>query len=658
MRVAVKRVSVWLGGAALTLALSATPHPATAFELFGKKFFEKSDEEKAADVIGEPQNYTVEIQVSGDDDDLRDAVEGASSLYADRDEPASGASGLLAKARNDYKRILNTMYAQGRYGPTISIRVDGREAADLPPDTTLPDPAAVVVSVEPGPEFRFGKAEILRRAPPATNRFDEVEAPEKQGFVSGEVAKSGAIIGAGRLQVEAWRQQGHPKAAVAEQRVVAAHDQNIVDATLNIDPGPYAVYGPVTVQGTDRMVPEFVAFMAGLTPGAEYDPDDLKRASDRYARLDVFRAARLQEADAVNPDGTLPITVIAQERPLRRFGVGASYSTLDGAGIEAYWLHRNLFGRAERLRFDARVAGVGGTNNGSGEFSADPADLTYRLGATFTKPGVYTPDTDFVASLIGDREVLEPYTRTGVNAQVGFTQIFDERLSGKIFAEAGYDHFLEEPFDDREREFVSVGLLGGLTYDDRNNKTNATQGYYLDLQARPYYEIEYGNPTLQLIAEGRTYFGFGEDDPFVLAGRLKIGSLLGPDLDEAAPDRLFFAGGGGSVRGYAYRNIGLPVSEADGGDDGDVSGGKSLVEGSLEARVKVTQAIGLVGFVDAGTVGAESFPKFDEDIKIGTGVGLRYLTGLGPIRLDVAVPVDPGENDPSFAFYVGIGQAF
>ncbi len=642
--------------ATLCTGLVLAPAPASAFELFGIHLWgERKDPN--ADVIGDPQPYTVEITVSGENDDIEGAVRGASTLWADRDRPASGEAGLIAKARGDYKRLLYALYGQGRYGPTISILVDGREAANLPPDTVLSSPASVVVSVDPGPEFRFGETKIVNRASPPVDEDDEVDLPEDQGFEPGEVARSGAVIAAGRLSVEAWRQQGHPKAEVANQRVEAAHDRDIVDAELTIDPGARAVYGPVSVSGTDRMDPEFVAFMTGLEPGVEYDPDDLKRASDRLTRLDVFRAARLQEAEAINPDGTLPISVIVQERPLRRFGFGASYSTVDGAGVEAYWLHRNLFGHAERLRLDAKVAGAGGAGTAGG-FNADPTELTYRVGATFTKPGIYTPDTDFVASLFGDREVLLPYTRTGVNAQVGFTHLFTEDLSARLFAEGGYDQFLEEAFDDREREFVSAGFLAGLTYDGRNDKTNATEGYYLDLVARPYYEFEYGNPTMQMTAEGRTYFGFGEDDPFVLAGRLKIGTIFGAPLDETAPDRLFFAGGGGSVRGYAYRNIGIPVVDENGDETDDVSGGRSLIEGSVEARVKVTKAIGLVGFVDAGYVGADSFPAFNEDLKIGAGVGLRYQTGLGPIRLDVAMPVDPNENDPDFAFYVGIGQAF
>ncbi|WP_246666035.1 autotransporter assembly complex family protein [Aquamicrobium sp. LC103] len=614
--------------------------PAHSFELFGIKLFGGNKEAEEELTIGEPQPYNVDFAVA-DTDGLESKLKSASSLWGDREDPASGAAGLIAKARSDYRRLLATLYSEGRYGGTISIRIDGREAADLPPDATLANPAAVLVSVDPGPLFHFGEAAIVNEAPPPTNRKDSVDNPH-EGFMPGEVARSGTILRAERLSVEAWRQQGHAKARVADRRVEAAHNTDIVNARIALDPGRKAYYGPVTVDGTERMDPQFVAWMTGLRQGEEYDPDDIERASKRIARLDVFRAARFQEADMIGENGLLPITMIVQERLPRRFGVGGTYSTVDGLGLESFWLHRNLFGRAERLRFDAKVAGIGKTFK--------PEEFTYRFGPTFVKPGVFTPDTDFTTSLIGDREVLDAYTRTAVTGTAGFTHIFTEELSGKLLLSGGHAQFEDDEFG--TRDFTTVGLLGGLTYDSRDNPADATSGFYVDTVLEPFYEFQYGNGAFKATAEGRAYFGFGEKNRFVLAGRLKVGALIGPETAEISPDKLFFAGGGGSVRGYAYRNIGVRTP------DGNIIGGRSLAEASVEARVRVTNSIGLVGFVDAGYVDEDTVPSFNEDLRIGVGAGLRYLTGLGPIRLDVAVPLDRRSGDPSVAFYVGIGQAF
>lgn len=382
--------------------------------------------------------------------------------------------------------------------------------------------------------------------------------------------------------------------------------------------------------------------MTGLRQGEEYDPDDLTRAGTRIARLDVFRAARFQEAEMIGPDGLLPITYIVQERLPRRFGVGGSWSSVDGLGLEAFWMHRNLFGRAERLRIEGKVAGIGQTFK--------PDEFTYRVGASFVKPGVYTPDTDFSASLYGDREVLEPYTRTAVTGMAGFSHLFSEELSAKLFAKGGHARFDDDEFG--RRDFTTFGLTGSLAFDNRDNPADTTEGVFLEGTIEPFYEFQYGNAAVKATAEARAYYGFGADNRFVLAGRLKLGMLAGASIAELPPDMLFFAGGGGSVRGYAYRNIGVPTAA------GNVIGGRSLAEASVEARVRVTDSIGIVGFADAGYVGEDTIPGFSEDVRVGVGAGLRYITALGPIRLDVAVPLDRRAGDPSVAFYVGIGQAF
>ena len=189
-------LSSWRFRAVTTIVLVgfAIGQPAAAFELFGIKFFERKNAEDTDDVIGEPQNYTVDFQIPGADSDTVDALQGASTLWQDREKPASGAAGLIAKARGDYRRLLATLYSQARYGGTISILIDGREAADLAPDAQLADPASVRVTVDPGPLFHFGQAEIVNQAPPPADSDDEVDLPAKKGFVTGGLARSGVVL--------------------------------------------------------------------------------------------------------------------------------------------------------------------------------------------------------------------------------------------------------------------------------------------------------------------------------------------------------------------------------------------------------------------------------------------------------------------------------
>jgi translocation and assembly module TamA len=607
----------------LAAATGLATVPVAGFELFGMKFFE--DESDADAVIADPQPYTVDVQVPGGGE-AEAAVRGASSLVGDAEEPASGAAGLLASARGDYRRILAALYDEGYYGGSVNILVGGQEAANLPPDIDLPDPVAVSILVNPGPLFRFNRVDIVNMAPPTADVWDQVE-----------IARSSIVLQSEELALEAWREQGYATAAIADREVVADHATNLVDVTITVNPGPRAAFGAVTVRGTERMNPEFVRQQTGLRVGEEYDPDELERAQKRLDRLEVFGTARFEAAQAVGADGLLPYDLVVQELPGRRFGVGANYSSIDGIGVEAFHLWRNLFGQAERLRLDARIAGIG--------YPVDTGEFDYFFGGTFTKPGVWTPDTDLVATVSAERTVYPTFTETSA---MGLTHI----LSDQITFEGGAQ-FERSRFDDDfgTRDFTIAGVYAGATLDFRDDTVDPTSGWFAQVNLEPYYELNYGNAQARLVVEGRTYFGFGEDDPFVLAGRVRAGALLGPELDEIPPDKLFFAGGGGSVRGYGYKSIGVENG------DGDVTGGRYLLEASLEARAKVTETIGVVGFVDGGYVAADTFPGLD-DLYLGAGVGVRYYTGFGPIRLDVAVPLNKRSGDADYAIYAGIGQSF
>lgn len=623
----------WLAVACLLAAVWGPVLPAQAQAL------PPADDD--APTIGQPLPYSVTWVLEGDQS-LEDTLRGASALWRDRDDPASGVGGLLAKARGDYRRLLSALYDEGHYGGVISISVNGREVADLRTGDAIVEPVAVTVTVRPGPPFLFGKAEIVNAAPPPLDPSDEVETPESVGFLPGAPARSSVVLRAEALAVEAWRQQGHAKAEVADRRLTALHDRSLLDATISISPGPKAVYGETIVNGTRALDPEFVAWMADLPPGEEFDPDDIERANKRLTRLGVFSALRVEEAQAVEPSGTLPIGIFVQERKPRRIGIGASFDTVDGLGIEGSWLHRNLFGRAEQLRFDLRVGGI--------TESLDPEAFDYRFATTFVRPGIITPDTSQITSFEAEREVLEAYTREALYAETGFEHRPSDELTWRAMLNGGVAGFDDDVFG--EREFAHLGVFGEVTYDTRDSNRDPARGVFAQVLLDPFYEFNFGNAAVRTTVEGRGYASLAPDDRLVFASRIKLGSLVGSPISETAPDKLFFAGGGGSVRGYAYRNIGVPAA----GDE--IIGGRSLIEVSAEMRARITDTIGIAAFADAGYVDPDPLPDFAGDLRIGVGAGLRYYTAFAPIRLDVAFPLDPGPGDPDVAFYIGLGQAF
>jgi len=618
--------------------MAATVPPVSGFEFFGIKLFEDQSEKDADAVIADPVPYNVTFNTTGAEKDIADIIRNSSDLGAGQNEPASGVAGLVAKARGDYRRILGSLYDQGYYGGTVSITLNGVEAAKVAPDAKMTRPVAVAIAVNPGPLFHFRNVSIVNRAPASGDPNDRSPTPESLGFVMGGVARGTIVLRAEQAQIEAWRRLSYAKASAGERKVVADHRANALDVVITIDPGRQAAFGEVTVTGTERMDPEFVRQQTGLAVGEPFSPDAVSRAQKRLARLEVFRSIRLEAAESIGIDGLLPYNIIVQEQALHRFGAGATFSTVDGLGFEGFWLKRNLFGRAERIRLDAKVAGIA--------FPINTAQFDYAFGGTFTKPGFLTPDTDLIAAVSAERTFLDNYTETSLTARAGLTHY----LSDEITLEGGLA-YKRARFDDDfgTRDFSTLSAYGGGTFDNRDDKTDAHSGWYLNGRVEPFYDLNYGVFAAQTMAEARTYFALG--DSIVLAGRVKAGLVVGPSLAEIPPDKLFFAGGGGSVRGYGFRSIGVD------GPNGTTTGGRYLLEGSVEARYRFNNDFGAVAFVDGGYVAADTFPDISQ-LRLGAGVGLRYYTGLGPLRLDVAIPLNKRSGDPNYALYLGIGQAF
>ena len=622
----------------MLLVCSFFASSAQAFELFGIRFFESQSDQGAPSP--DAQRYEIEFQVAGGDEDQRERLQAASQLYSERENPPPSSAALVARGRGDYSRLLAALYAEGRYGGTIAITVAGQPVEAVPVDAVLPDPVPIRVTVDPGPLFTFGELRIAGRPGPIPDDNDVPPTPEELGLVPGAPAKSTIVLQSETALINSWRELGHPTAKIARRQTVARHATNQLDVTIIVEPRPRAVYGELRVTGTDRMDPAFVARQTGLEPGETFDPDDIELGKEQLRRLDVFQSVQFVEAEQVGPDGTLPMTIQVTERPLRIFGISLTHSTLEGAGVGGYWQHRNLFGQAERLRVEGRVARIG-------ENSVE--DYDYFVGATIVKPGVFTPFTDLTVRVFAEQERPETYLARRTAAKTSLSHRFSDTVSGSagVSFEASR---IEDPLG--TRNFLLASLPGEIVYDSRDDELNPTEGVRLMFRAEPFHEFERQNTAIITEAGASAYFALDDESRFILAGRARVGSIAGAGRDEIPANRLFFAGGGGSIRGYGYKNVGPRLPS------GEVVGGRSYVDGSLELRTQITDQIGFVPFVDFGNAFVSSFPDFSQDLRVGAGAGIRYFTGIGPIRVDVAVPLNPRPGDPDFAIYMGLGQSY
>lgn len=613
------------------LGLAFAVPQAQAFEIFGFKFFEP-EEDQSVELI-DPLPYSVAIQVNGGGEVLQNVIERSSVLFRNQDRAAPGRAGLLSRANGDYGRLVDALYSLGYFGGEVSIRINGAEVSELPLDVNLPTPSPVQIVINPGEIYTFGVAEV-------TNIFPGTDLSEF-GFETGAPALSGAVRDAGRTAVVEWQEAGYAKADIPQTDIVADHNRQMLNARLAVVSGPKVTYGPLTIEGTNRVRHDYLAYMADLPKGETYSPKQIAEARKRLLKLDAFGVVEIEESEELGPDNSMPLNLNVQDRPPRRFGVGATISTLDGGGVEGFWLHRNILSRAERLRFDVSVDGIGR--------SLDPTDYDYSLGTTFIKPGALTPDTDFKLAVELSQEKLDNYTSLAFGLTAGFSSIINERLTGELGLS-----FERSRIDDQlgRRQFTLYGIDGGLTYERRDVPLDATKGYFLDLSAFPFYDSKSGNTGVRSAAEARVYTTLGQSEKFVLAGRAKIGAVAGVSLTQAPPQLLFFSGGGGSVRGFQYQSNGVTLP------GGQEVGGRSLIELSGEIRTKINDSFGVVGFIDGGLVGPDPTPDFNQPFKVGVGVGLRWRTGLGPLRVDVARAVNRTGSDPIVGVYIGLGQAF
>ncbi|UOA28632.1 autotransporter assembly complex family protein [Pseudosulfitobacter sp. DSM 107133] len=568
--------------------------------------------------------------VASSDKKLREALEQASLTVAAADNPETTPRAALAAAGADYARLVRTLYAMGYYSGVVNIKLDGREAASIPTFNVPAQISQATITVNPGPLFSLGQARIAPLAPGDTPPDDFRTGAPARSTVLQETVDSG---------VAGWRNAGHAKVALSQQSVTANHAQNTLAVRLGLAPGPRVTFGRLVQTNDSAVRADRIARIAGFPEGAVFSPAELETVAKRLRRTGAFSSVSLTEAETLRNGNVLDVPLALVDAKPRRFGFGAEISSTEGLTLSSYWMHRNLLGGAERLRVDGEISGIGGQSGG----------VDYSLGARLNSPAFFGTDTDgFVYGSISD-ETEENYDLQQARFGVGASRIYSDHFQAEVALELRYEVTNDDFYGERSFLFLNAPL--SATWDHRDDILNPTGGYYLKAEAMPFVRLDETDVGARFFADGRIFRAVGQEKRLVFAGRVQVGSTVGADLADLPPDFLFFSGGGGTVRGQPYQSLGVDLGGT------DLSGGKSFVGLSGEVRASITDTIGLVGFVDAGFISADGLFADAGDWHAGAGLGLRYNTGIGPIRLDVAAPVG-GDTGDGVQFYVGIGQSF
>jgi translocation and assembly module TamA len=557
------------------------------------------------------------VEIVGVDDDTRDGVE---RVLPDRERPTSlfDAERLAEEAAG---RALAFMRSEGWYAATVEAK-----AEDAPPRAQ--------VLIEPGARFAFAAPEV--RFEGAIDETSAAAARKEIAIIAaGKPARAGDVLTAEAAAIAALRENGYANAKALPRRNVVDHATNTMSTALAFDAGERIRLGAVSVEPSTALRPAFAARAATWKPGDYFDPERLQQLRRDLASTGAFSVVGTKLAPQAGADGLTDVIISLEEAKPRVLELGVGWSTTEGVGLEAEWTRRNVTRRADSLS----VRTVLGEEQQS-------------LTAELKRPNAFGPGRAVQVSSGVSHDSTGPFERNGVFVSSAINAADRLRYAISYGVTASADFYSQS--EGVENAYVLTGF-GEIRRDETDTPLDARKGYLLQLRLEP--SISTGDATvafLRTVAQARVYHTLNGADRYTLAARTRLGWVepISGDDNDLPLDRRFYAGGGGSVRGYAFNSI-YPEQRL---RLGIAPGGQGLAEVSGEVRARFTKTLGGVAFIDGGN----AFQTFDEagDMRWGVGVGARYDLGFAPLRFDIAVPLDPRPQDDKVAFYVSIGQAF
>lgn len=554
-----------------------------------------------------------------------------SALVEGRGKTVPSLAELQRRARTDTELLGRLLRAEGYYDPEISIEVDPAARDGV---------VQVIASVDTGPRYILGDIVITVDDEAQRGLVEEkLGLAEKQPLVA-ETFNSALD----RLRL-GLGESGFPFAEVESPDILVDHDTRTASYTIDVKLGGSSRFGQIHVEGDPLFSAKHIGRLARFKPGDPYDTraiEDLRRAL--IATGLVSTVSITPEQQPASADGTTPVDLAVQltPAPQRTLAGQIGYSTTDGFRIEASWQHRNLIRPQGQVTF----RGVLGTQEQRVSADLRRSNWKQRDRTLAVRAEASVEDRDaYYARTIGFSGYVERETN------LIWQKAWVYRIGAEFVASDERDRSLRiAPGFAPLRTFLVAAAPVQITYDGSDDLLDPKRGYRLTGWVSPEATFQdgfFGYTRAQI--DGSAYLPM-MDDKLVFAGRGRFGTIFGATRSRIAPTRRFYAGGGGSVRGYGYQDVG-PQDE-----EGDPLGGRSLMEFSIEARYRFGN-FGVVPFVDAGQIDTRPYPRF-RDLQFGAGIGARYYTNFGPIRLDVATPLNRQKGDSRIAVYVSIGQAF
>jgi translocation and assembly module TamA len=510
--------------------------------------------------------------------------------------------------------LLKALHARGYYAAEIDFEKG---------ETSL----SGQYNIEYGPQYKISYLNII---PDMYAAALPDEAPQENDILDAEII----LAAQDALRSNIGKDRCYFDISVTNQvRLNRSNSSGAVELLANV--GREGSFGEIIFTGNDSVKESYLRRLLPWKEGECFRREKLESYKTALLQSGLFAQVETTlPENGPDANGNIPVNLQLKERAQRTIGAGLTYYSDEGLGGVLSWEHRNLFGAAEKLKTELNVSA-----------------LKQSLGADFSKPYFMRETQTLTLNTELRRQNTDAFEELAADLGASISRKFGKHLSASTGVEASLLRINDNTLNTTE----TYGLLSApqtLSYDTRDDTLDPKKGVNVTLAGEPFFDIlGEADPFFKVQATGSGYISFGESQIVTLAAKGSIGTIQGADVDSAPATERFYAGGGGSVRGYGYQEVGPQRN-------GDPSGGLSLATMSLELRSRFTDKLGGVAFIDTGSVSEESTPDFN-NLAIGAGVGIRYYTSFGPIRFDVATPLTQKEDlDQNYQFYISIGQAF
>ncbi|OOL19760.1 membrane protein [Bombella intestini] len=654
------------------------------------------------ELVRHPLPYTT-VVVPTADKDVTAGMAAASQLVSLQATKNVGPYALAGRIREDYGRLQGALQSRGYYGGhvTVTVQAEGKTI-----DGHAPDLAGFLASIRSGvtvtirlgavlgEQFTVGQIIVVEDDEgdgkevaageqqqihgPAVRKVLTLSKGERDslGMESGAPAVAADVLAIQGRLLGHLQEEGYGLSSVQAPQAILHPERKQIDVQIRMKRGPKLVIGPMALNGLQRVKPDYIRRRMLLREGQLYQPSVLEQARLDLGSTGLFASVVQKNGDKVLPlpeqkvppqgertphkkvvtqhppagvDGALPIDFDFTEGKRHRLTGDVGYSTDLGGRAGVSWLHRNLLGRGEQLRVAAMATGLGGTAQ---------QGLGYDGYVDFMKPDFLQRSQALDLRVEAIRQLLYSYRQTALLVQGRVERPLWKDFSGSAGVTLEQEHIRQFG---RRADYFIASIPVKLDYDGTHRSSPiepATHGFRVSLGVTPSISMEHKTSFfIPMNMQASTYFdlthvGLTKPGNSIIAVRVMVGSIQGASTWNLPPDQRLYAGGPGSIRGFRYQGVGPQY-----GTTKYAIGGTSMDAGTVEFRQRLPKNFGLAAFADAGQVSDNSIPGHGK-LRVGCGGGIRYFTPIGPVRVDVAVPINRPHRGDKWELYLGLGETF